>query len=65
MTPFNTVEAPDSVGDEPMADNPTRFRSGQEKLAAAQAEAEENHDRMLRMAAELDNLKKRSCPRTG
>jgi molecular chaperone GrpE len=32
----------------------------EEKLAAAQAEASENRDRMLRMAAELDNYKKRS-----
>lgn len=31
------------------------------KLAAAQAEARENHDRMLRMAAELDNFKKRAA----
>lgn len=30
------------------------------KLAAAQAEARENHDRMLRMAAELDNFRKRA-----
>jgi molecular chaperone GrpE len=33
----------------------------EEKLAAAQAEASENRDRMLRMAAELDNFKKRSA----
>ncbi len=31
------------------------------KLADAQAEARENHDRMLRMAAELDNSKKRAA----
>jgi molecular chaperone GrpE len=33
----------------------------EEKLAAAQAEANENRDRMLRMAAELDNYKKRAA----
>ena len=32
----------------------------EEKLAAAQAEAHENHDRMLRMAAEFENYKKRT-----
>ena len=31
------------------------------ELEAAQMEAKENHDRMLRMAAELDNFKKRSA----
>jgi molecular chaperone GrpE len=31
------------------------------KLAAARAEASENHDRMLRMAAELDNFRKRAA----
>lgn len=31
------------------------------ELAAAQAEAKENHDRMLRMAAEMENFKKRSA----
>jgi molecular chaperone GrpE len=33
----------------------------EEKLSAAQAEANENRDRMLRMAAELDNYKKRAA----
>jgi molecular chaperone GrpE len=32
-----------------------------DKLAAAQAEASDYHDRMLRMAAELDNYKKRAA----
>ena len=33
----------------------------EEKLAAAQVEANENRERMLRMAAELDNYKKRAA----
>jgi molecular chaperone GrpE len=33
----------------------------EEKLSSAQAEANENRDRMLRMAAELDNYKKRAA----
>ena len=33
----------------------------EEKLAAAEAEAGENRDRMLRMAAELENFKKRAA----
>jgi molecular chaperone GrpE len=33
----------------------------EEKLIAAEAEANENRDRMLRMAAELDNYKKRAA----
>lgn len=33
----------------------------EEQLAAARAEASENRDRMLRMAAELDNYKKRTA----
>ncbi len=37
------------------------FKDLGEKLAAAQAEADENRDRMLRMAAELDNFKKRAA----
>jgi molecular chaperone GrpE len=32
----------------------------EEKVAAAEAEARENHDRMLRMAAEFENYKKRT-----
>lgn len=53
------LEAPDSVGDEPMDDNPSDDFEAQ--LDAARAEAKESHDRMLRMAAELDNYKKRSA----
>ena len=33
----------------------------EEKVAAAEAEARENHDRLLRMAAEFENFKKRSA----
>jgi molecular chaperone GrpE len=53
------LEVPDSVADEPMNDNPSDDFEAQ--LDAARAEAKENHDRMLRMAAELDNYKKRSA----
>lgn len=51
---------PDDAADEPLdsADSPTDL---EEKLAAAEAEAIENRDRMLRMAAELDNYKKRAA----
>ncbi|MBR9984624.1 MAG: nucleotide exchange factor GrpE, partial [Desulfosarcina sp.] len=51
---------PDDADDElPFnADSPTDV---EEKLAAAEAKASENHDRMLRMAAELDNYKKRAA----
>ena len=43
------------------ADAPDPLKELEEKLAAAQAEANENRDRMLRMAAELDNFKKRAA----
>jgi len=56
LTPSN----PDGVADEPVAaDDP--LEDLEAKLTAAQAEAIENHDRMLRMAAELDNYKKRAA----
>ena len=50
---------PDDAADEPLdaADSPMNL---EEKLAAAEAQASENHDRMLRMAAELENYKKRA-----
>ncbi len=53
---------PDSgdAADEPAA-SPDPIKALEEKLAAAQAEADEQRDRMLRMAAELDNFKKRSA----
>jgi molecular chaperone GrpE len=43
------------------ADSPDPIKAGEEKLAAAQAEADEYRDRMLRMAAELENFKKRAA----
>ena len=51
---------PDDAADETLdaADSPMDL---EEKLAAAEAEAIENRDRMLRMAAELDNYKKRAA----
>ena len=50
---------PADAADEPLAaaDSPTDL---EEKLAASEAEASENRDRMLRMAAELENYKKRA-----
>jgi molecular chaperone GrpE len=51
---------PASAADEPATD-PDPIKDLEEKLAAAQADADENRDRMLRMAAELDNFKKRSA----
>jgi molecular chaperone GrpE len=48
-----TVEPESAKAEDPI-------KSIEEKLAAAQAEATENRDRMLRMAAELDNYKKRT-----
>mgnify|MGYP001825420739 FL=1 len=58
--PPSTPSNPDGVADEPVAaDDP--LEDLEAKLTAAQAEAIENHDRMLRMAAELDNYKKRAA----
>ena len=55
-----TPSDPDGVTDEPVAtDDP--LKDLEAKLSAAQAEAIENRDRMLRMAAELDNYKKRAA----
>jgi len=58
--PPSILSNPDDAADEPLitADSPTNL---EEKLAAAEAKASENHDRMLRMAAELDNYKKRAA----
>jgi molecular chaperone GrpE len=57
----STPVSPEIVADEAAeaaADSLTELEG---KLAAAQAEASENHDRMLRMAAELDNFRKRAA----
>jgi len=53
---------PDAGGatDEP-ADSVDPIKDLEEKLSAVQSEANENRDRMLRMAAELENFKKRSA----
>ncbi len=42
------------------ADGNDPLKDLEEKVAAAEAEARENHDRMLRMAAEFENYKKRT-----
>ena len=63
----NTVQEPPSTPSDPdgAADQPVEvadpLEDPEEKLAVAQAEAIENRDRMLRMAAELDNFKKRAA----
>ncbi len=55
-----TLSDPNGVTDEPVAaDDP--LKDLEAKLSAAQAEAIENRDRLLRMAAELDNYKKRAA----
>ena len=56
----STPSNPDGAVDEPL-DTPDPPKDIEEKLAAAEAEASENRDRMLRMAAELDNYKKRAA----
>jgi len=64
----NTVQEPTSTPPEnegdleaPPMSVDDAVKDLEEKLAAAQAEAGENHDRMLRMAAEYDNYKKRTA----
>lgn len=62
-SPQEIPDAPsDAVGaaDEPAA-AADPIKDLEDKLAAAQADAGEHRDRMLRMAAELDNFKKRSA----
>jgi molecular chaperone GrpE len=58
--PPSTPPDLDGADDKPL-DSDDPLKDLEEKLAAAQAEATENRDRMLRMAAELDNFKKRSA----
>ena len=50
----HAVDTPPGAADDPLKDL-------EEKLSVAQAEASENHDRLLRMAAEFDNYKKRTA----
>jgi molecular chaperone GrpE len=58
--PPSISSTPADDADEPMAsvDSPTDL---EEKLTAAEAEASDNRDRMLRLAAELENYKKRAA----
>jgi molecular chaperone GrpE len=56
-----TPSAPDSAADESADAVADPLKDLEEKLAAAQAEASESHDRLLRMAAELDNFRKRAA----
>lgn len=56
----STPSDSDVAADEP-EDSPDSMKAIEEKLAAAQAEAGDHRDRMLRMAAELENFKKRSA----
>ena len=58
--PPSTSSGPGDANNE-TADAPDPLKELEEKLAAAQAEANENRDRMLRMAADLDNFKKRAA----
>lgn len=54
------TDTEDTQAIEESPDETNAIKALEEELASAQAEANENHDRMLRMAAELDNFKKRS-----
>lgn len=47
--------------DDMPTENAERIQELEEKLAAAKSEADAKHDRMLRMAAELENYRKRSA----
>ncbi len=58
--PPSTPPDPGGAADE-AAESVDPLKDLEEKLTAAQAEADENRDRMLRMAAELENFKKRSA----
>jgi molecular chaperone GrpE len=62
-TPQETLSTP--VGEKGEAettdDAVARLKELEEQVAAAQAEARENHDRMLRLAAEFENYKKRTA----
>lgn len=54
---------PASEASEPHSndDSSAALNELEEKVASAEAEARENHDRLLRMAAEFENFKKRSA----
>ncbi len=61
--PQEPLESPpdheEEIGEQLQASDPVK--DFEEKLAEAQKEADENRERMLRMAAELENFKKRSA----
>jgi len=61
----NSEDAPSTLPNEngqadEAAETVDPLKELEEKVNAAQAEARENHDRMLRMAAEFENYKKRT-----
>jgi molecular chaperone GrpE len=56
-----TTPTPDGAADEAVAAATNPLKDLEEQLAAAKDEASENHDRMLRMAAEFDNFRKRTA----
>ena len=58
-TPSSPADPGDAAGQ--AADSADPMIDIEEQLAAAKAEASDHHDRMLRMAAELDNYKKRAA----
>ncbi len=58
-TPSSPSDPPSAADQSVAAADP--LKELEEKLAAAQTESSENRDRMLRMAAELDNHRKRTA----
>lgn|GEM_PF-30560 len=64
-TPATQSDLENTVDVDGPAEAADPLKNLEEKLAAAQAEAIEDRDRMLRMAAELDNFKKRSSRELG
>ena len=58
---FETPSSPADDAAGQMADEADPMIDLEEQLASAKAEASDHHDRMLRMAAELDNYKKRAA----
>lgn len=58
-TPSTSASEEETVDTKADAVDP--LKALEDKLAAAQDEAREKHDRMLRMAAELENYKKRTA----
>jgi molecular chaperone GrpE len=54
-----TTAASQSDGDAPAEETPPTPAELEDKLNAVERQAQENHDRFLRVAAELDNFRKR------